>query len=344
MSTSEKSWLKAVKKEVRVKLSEIRQCRLCLRIVPKEAARCTRSNGDIRRKIFDAVQVKITAYDQSSVVCVNCVRLVDIIYNFRMACHKSNTIFTNKPLMMDVGSWNSEENQESLENCQEMVQLHRREIDGLYDYSKLAEDEVDLPPAKVVKTEEQNLIFQLEDSSDLKASEIIDSDPEMTKAVAEQLDAPIERKNKNGSIPSRKYICEICGELVDKSQKEYHQNRHAGIKDYHCSEQNCSMAFYSEGALIQHEKKTHVKSRYTCDVCQKKIKTLYHFRKHLLIHENAEPYKLPCPICGKKISRSYLKDHQAVHTGALNYACEKCGKLFGAKTNYTTHVKRCRDL
>ncbi|XP_058829005.1 zinc finger protein 69 homolog [Topomyia yanbarensis] len=340
MSTqNRKTPLKAVKREVRVKRSDVRQCRLCLRVVPRELVRCTRSGIDFRRKVFDAVSVKITAFDRTTAVCINCLRLVDMIYSFRKACRKTDLIQTNTSLMLHEGNWTGEENQEALENCQELVRRNRSEIDQLFEYSGLTSGQ---PHEEIVKTTEDVVLESIEEPN-MQADEITDSEPEMSLECATQFDTVVEKK-KRDYVPGHKYICEICGQLVDKNESEYHHNKHLNFKPYICPEEGCETTFYSERSKDRHVKTVHLDQgeRFECPICQRMIKGKVHLEQHITVHGENNKRKVPCPICGKKFYSSYLKDHQSVHSGAMNYSCEKCGRRYNAKTNCTTHQKKCR--
>ncbi|XP_058467664.1 zinc finger protein 585B-like [Malaya genurostris] len=340
MNSQQRDTLKAIKIQVRVKKSDVRQCRLCLRVVSQADVRCVRNGVDLRRKVLDAVSIKITAFDRTTAVCINCLRLVDIIYTFQKTCRKTDLIQTHTSLMLHEGNWLNEENQESLENCQEMVRKHRSEIEKVFQYSEINYGQ---PNQETVRTKDDVVLESAEDLA-IQADEMTDSEPEMSMECAKQLDTPVVDKKKvaNG-IPSHKYICEICGDLVDKTESEYHHNRHLNNKPFVCSYNECDVAFFSERARGRHEKAMHSDNgqRHECPICHKMIKKQFTLSRHMLLHKNKDHFKVPCRICGNKFYPSYIKDHMAVHTGELNYDCEKCGRKFAAKTNLTSHRRKC---
>lgn len=300
--------LKPVKTKMRVRKSDVRQCRLCLRVLSREDVRETCTPGlDIRRKILDAVAVKITAEDKVKLVCINCLLVVDIIYNFRAACRKADTIHGTRLLMMHPGSWLSDTNKETLEACHQLMKRNRAEMDALFKCSGLESGEIH-------QLKKKEVLLELEQEPSKQADEVSDSDPEMSKQCGKKLDQQVtdvkletrQEESKqvfNKDANSKMHMCEICGNLVEKSMVELHINRHLNKRPYKCSVDNCSMRFYSPK-----RKREHIRARHSdlsklileCKKCHKKMKAAQ-MKRHLKTHEESEtnPYKSACSICGK---------------------------------------------
>lgn len=345
MSTETKPDIRAVKTKIKLKKADIRQCRLCLRILPREEVRETRGDNsvDLSRKIEMAVAVRILKNDKLTQVCVNCLRLVDITYNFRMACMKTNIIYSGKLVMLHEGNWLAEEKKEVLDDCQELVRRHRMEMDQLFKCTGLEGGSLEWHTSSVKEEPKPILEVKEEPVEQPMPDEIEDSDPEMTDEFAKMIEnAPVHNKRTkqdNGSIPISRYICEICGQVVDKHNEEFHRNEHLNLTPYQCP--NCPMAYHSKAALHRHKVKQHdtvfVKE---CTVCHKMIRGKSFFNRHVAEHSNPAKYKVACSICGNRYRPQYIKDHMNTHTGNMAHECEVCGKKFAAKTNLFTHLKK----
>lgn len=333
--SSETKQLKVVKKMVRMKVSDVCQCRTCLRIVGRDDVRETRSSNDIRRKIHEAVGVKITKYDKTTAICINCLRLVDIIYNYKRACLKVNALHSTKLLSLHPGTWTSEENLETLENCQELVQRHRMEIDKLYDCSGL-----DKGPGSLTHDSEDHALPPSEAVVLDPVCEIIDSDPELSEEYAKAVDTPVDQ-NKSRREPT-KVKCSFCAEMIPKFNMEYHLNKHQNMKPYICPYEKCKLSYYSRHAVDRHVKIIHTNPRqkYPCEVCGILIKGVAYVASHMELHkEGGGSRKVSCSVCSKRFYKSHLQDHMAIHTGELKYSCTICARKFRAKTNLITHMK-----
>ncbi|KXJ69975.1 hypothetical protein RP20_CCG025256 [Aedes albopictus] len=142
-SPSTQSSLKPSKVKLRLKKADIRQCRLCMRVLPKAETidMAFDSRSDQRHKILDAVGVRITVNCKLKSVCVNCWVIVDIVYNFRVTCQQADTLHGTRLLMMHPGLWLSKENKQMLINCHKLVEKNRAEMAGLFKCSTLDKGE-----------------------------------------------------------------------------------------------------------------------------------------------------------------------------------------------------------
>ncbi|XP_065074850.1 zinc finger protein 26-like [Ochlerotatus camptorhynchus] len=354
--------LKPVKTKLRFKKEDIRQCRLCMRVLPRADIHDTTTPGsDLRRKILDAVAVKITSFDKVTSVCINCIMMVDIINDFWMTCRKADTLHGTKLLMMHPGNWLSDENKLTLVACHRLAKRNRAEMDALFRCSGLGNgdihrlttgEEMLLEPKKdpTLNVERVDLAVRVvtvkpnEDKVEINTEEIIDSDPEMSEQCGRKLDAQVEEANRR--VVARKeanlHMCEMCGKLVQKMYMEQHLNMHVGQKPYECPEENCTKRFSSNLVKNMHVSNVHknVKKRFECETCHKSIKGLPFYNQHLQTHLATNSLKVPCNVCGKTFYKHYLRDHMFVHTGEMPYKCEYCGRKFAARNNWAVHRRK----
>ncbi|XP_019535558.2 zinc finger protein 574 [Aedes albopictus] len=367
-SPSTQPSLKPSKVKLRLKKTDIRQCRLCMRVLPKAETidMALDSRLDQRRKILEAVGVRITVNCKLKSVCVNCWVIVDIVYNFRATCQQADTLHGTRLLMMHPGLWLSKENKQMLINCHKLVEKNRAEMTGLFKCSTLDKgDEVKL------NVEQEPLPIETVILGEIKKEEppeeqppptepaaaaatdqtSSDSDPEQTEPeqCAQKLNEPLEyQPSSKKSYNAKDHMCELCGKMMRNVYAEWHHNSvHLRTNPYECSEQGCNRKFPSLLYVKTHVRKDHLnkaaKNEYfDCPTCSKQIKGKFAFRSHLKTHEAHEmhPEKQACTVCGKYFYKRYMKDHMFVHTGQLPYRCEFCDRKYAAWTNWWQHRKK----
>ncbi|WP_330926447.1 C2H2-type zinc finger protein, partial [Candidatus Sororendozoicomonas aggregata] len=78
---------------------------------------------------------------------------------------------------------------------------------------------------------------------------------------------------------------------------------------------------------------------YTCDICNKVIKRLDNYQRHLLTHGGVEP-SFSCPFCKRKFIRlDHFTSHQKFRHGIKPYQCPTCGEDFWYKKYFNNHMK-----
>lgn len=132
-----KSSPKPVKSKIRLKKDDIRQCRLCLRMLPgKDFSPWNNDESevaDFRRRICDAVGVRINEDDRIQAVCSSCSLLVDMVNSFRESCLKADIIHQSKQLVMHpCPCCTSEDSKGILEDCHRLVKRSWDEMDGMF--------------------------------------------------------------------------------------------------------------------------------------------------------------------------------------------------------------------
>ncbi|XP_062539270.1 zinc finger protein Gfi-1b-like [Armigeres subalbatus] len=366
-SSSTKPTLKPSKTLLCFKKDNISQCRLCLRVVPKVDTEETTSSdrSHQRLKILDSVGVRITNDCQVKSVCVNCLLLVDIIYNFRLSCRRANSILESRLVMMHPGQWLSNENRQTLVSCLRLVERNRAEVDGLFNYTGFEREKVRQfaePNKTMLEVEKEKTpnpgpysietVFVSDGMYvEIKEEEASDSDEsEQTDEVVTSVDLPVAQVGDEDRILGgrnfRDYMCELCGKTMQSSFAESHHNRHhLNTSPHECIYPGCRKRFPSKIYMHMHFNKYHTKEsvvpQFECSVCSKKIKGKLHYEHHLKIHDTKpHPLKQPCQVCGKYFYKRYLKDHMFVHTGELPYCCEFCDRKFAARTNLMQHRRK----
>ncbi|XP_072015647.1 uncharacterized protein [Amphiura filiformis] len=76
--------------------------------------------------------------------------------------------------------------------------------------------------------------------------------------------------------------------------------------------------------------------RYSCDICGKTYKYVFHMREHRLTHSGNHPFV--CKICNTGFFRQrQLREHQFRHSGSFPYSCDKCNKGFFRPSELRRH-------
>ncbi|XP_065074969.1 zinc finger protein 717-like [Ochlerotatus camptorhynchus] len=352
-----KKFLKPIKTKLRLKKEDVRQCRLCMRVLPRADTHDTMAPGsDLCRKILDAVVVEIFSSDRVTSVCINCIMMVDIINDFRMTCRKADTLHGTKLMMLHPGSWLSDENKLSLVSCHRLLKRNRAEMDALFRCSGVNNQEIHrLTKGKEMVLEpirEPVMNFERvdvavisksnEEKAEMKTEENVDNGPEMSEQCGTEQDAQLEEARRmTAKKEAKMYMCELCGKLMQKMYMEEHENMHMGQKPYECTEENCNKTFGSNVVMSIHIINVHRKGqRYECETCHKSIKGLAFYNQHLQTHQATNSLKVPCKVCGKTFYKRYLRDHMFVHTGETPYKCEFCDRKFAARNNLAVHRRK----
>lgn len=152
------------------------------------------------------------------------------------------------------------------------------------------------------------------------------------------------------------YAC-ICGRIFKShGEAELHKqtahSQDASTTQYAHRCDECHKGFHQICKLKVHCETQHGNEIYTCDICQKCIKSKYNFRLHKITHEQTvvfpskefrsnkmqERNPFVCDICGKSVkTMASFKNHMIMHSGKKPYCCEICGKAFSRNTGVRLH-------
>lgn len=138
------------------------------------------------------------------------------------------------------------------------------------------------------------------------------------------------------------FKCRVCEKAFKwRSNCVRHEKIHTGVKPYKCS--FCEKAFHRLSALRVHQE-THTKS----DQCREALTSNLDLN-HCLT-DNGEEKHLDCTQCGKSFCcKSYVLEHQRIHTQEKPYKCTRCRKSFRWKSNFSRHKRlhqkkeKCRE-
>ncbi|XP_062539271.1 zinc finger protein 761-like isoform X1 [Armigeres subalbatus] len=337
--------LKPIKTKMCIKKSDIHQCRLCLRVLPKNDVReISVRDTDLRDQIREAVAVNIVHADQLKSICLNCLVMVEIIQEFRMTCKKAEMLHSVKLMMMHPGQWMSQENKTTLETCHRLVKRNKAEMDGLFKCSGIAAGNI-----KEIKKKPKERVLPAGDDPETWKNTIVLSDSETSSEESDDKRRkvrPVVRQVKKAD--NDHFMCDICGTLVHNYRAEHHRNVHLDLKPYSCDVEGCEATFYSHRSSRLHNLSLHVHrdeigKLYECDECHRMIKG----KKNMLQHKRRlhsgkpiNPFKRQCEVCGKYYYKSYLKDHIATHTGEQAHKCNLCDKKYAAYTNLLIHMQK----
>nr|XP_048294800.1 zinc finger protein 565 isoform X3 [Myodes glareolus] len=143
-------------------------------------------------------------------------------------------------------------------------------------------------------------------------------------------------QQQNTQLPEQPFGCNDCDSSFFTRGMVFPNNRaHRGDASLNYSRDE--MPFVEKPDLDIHphnllEKKSSVYNKYGKFFCRKSV---------FIMHPRSQMEKpFQCPYCGNSFRRkSYLIEHQRIHTGEKPYICSQCGKAFRQKTALTLHEK-----
>jgi len=169
------------------------------------------------------------------------------------------------------------------------------------------------------------------------------------KETSEESSSVAPSGNQSGSCDLSKkkksfQICETCGERLKGGATSLRRHQcvcrtgDVSIRCPTCSKTVLSRSLKSH--MQYHRSQEQNKQLLSCLICHKSFTTSVALKRHVLIHENAFPFK--CETCDKVFrQKGALQAHSRVHTG-LRFSCQ-CGKLFITKSLLNQHKKVSRE-
>ncbi|XP_075167037.1 zinc finger protein 711-like [Haematobia irritans] len=143
-------------------------------------------------------------------------------------------------------------------------------------------------------------------------------------------------------------VCDICGEKMRKrSILERHLLQHQGAPLPTFSCEICGLKVSSEKGLRKHKSIQHPeggKRDYPCNLCPKISPTLTALKKHIR-DKHTSGYDFKCSFCEKAYKRAdALKEHEALHTGAIIHRCPYCPKTSNSASTMYNHRKHIHPI
>ncbi|XP_065083134.1 zinc finger and BTB domain-containing protein 49-like isoform X3 [Ochlerotatus camptorhynchus] len=343
------------------------QCRLCLRRVSRENLEIF--EGKHQKKARVAFQIRIFPHDAYPFICSNCLNLMDIFIDFKNAVTQAKSLLVNEKAYLETNGWDDPDYIDAFQKCKQVVELHRKQIDSMYE-------ELANPPKKEYgdqvdddKTEE-NIVenndmddpeyeSNMEDVSSLsnenphvedseqKAEEVESPKMEVTELLAddsmdEDFISESEAEDDEDYDPGAKKP------KIVKMKKSTTPANACEDKPVHAnkpvvSRQLCDFCGASvRPELVESHRNSHLGLRpYACSVgdCAVRFTSRYNLGQHIIrIHKESKLHT--CNICGKQIrgTLGVLKYHQKRHNDdKKKHICQVCGKGFTMKWYLTQH-------
>ncbi|XP_058976042.1 zinc finger protein 287 isoform X7 [Musca domestica] len=149
-------------------------------------------------------------------------------------------------------------------------------------------------------------------------------------------------KHSKEQLPSKLFICEICGRALPKRKAlKIHKNKVHGPKiKAQCN--YCGKWYATRQHMLAHVYNMHTAAdiEHRCDLCgfcASSPSALYQHKRFR--HDPEKKHK--CSVCDKSFkTRVQLKEHTATHTGIDLYKCAYCDTTFKFQSNRCTHYRR----
>lgn len=185
---------------------------------------------------------------------------------------------------------------------------------------------------------------------DIGPYEILD-----TKADIQSNDSPnLQATQPSSATEATAIKCNVCQKqlLSAYTLREHIKNVHQGFAEHKCK--CCHRKFTSESKLQYHARKCRIvqtkrkiypihphrpKSDFTCDICQRTVRSFYTLNEHMQKHVT----KFQCYICKEfrqgevSLKKHIQKIHMKCEESPRTYVCSYCGKMFKDRHRLCDH-------
>ncbi|XP_062533946.1 transcription factor grauzone-like [Armigeres subalbatus] len=140
------------------------------------------------------------------------------------------------------------------------------------------------------------------------------------------------------------FKCERCPKSFPKQKLlQRHIDQHETLEKEKAKCPTCGKCFKTKVHLRRHILAVHEKSfEFICEVCSKGFLKHSELKAHQVYHElTAEQQKKQCPICNKWMKNlRYWRKHMGRHRGEGEYKCEHCDHVSINLLSLKLHVER----
>ncbi|EDS36218.1 zinc finger protein 490 [Culex quinquefasciatus] len=341
---------------------DARDCDLCRRSCPGSLA-----EDAVEGKFAEILGMELEL--RSGIVCRPCLKLVELLGEFKVCCLKAKEWFKDKSVDDDGSEdWFSNKTTKGLERTADIIREYvgrmeaseddnveedQEDLDYKGDDFEATEPEIQDSSAKDSANIGEDYVKQfLEDSFQRLDATETDGVPapklKITVYTCEKCQRRFDSKigycyhvklcKPDAAVrEATLHTCPICSaDFTSHWLMRDHLNKHRGVKRFSCRKV-CNKTFYTELARRSHEK--HCSNETTiCTLCGVQLKSENSLGSHMAyIHGEA---KIPCEVCGKMFkARKALLKHMTVHSDARNYPCEVCGKAFKSSWTVKVHMR-----
>ncbi|KAL8566492.1 hypothetical protein ACOMHN_012311 [Nucella lapillus] len=121
-------------------------------------------------------------------------------------------------------------------------------------------------------------------------------------------------KHKVTHSSVKPHVCDVCHKTFKRSDSlKVHRDTHFSEKKFVCDQ--CGLAYHGENSLRLHQKLKHLDSEkpFVCKVCSKAFQFRSYLKEHELVHSSKKT--LVCKICNKAV-KYHLERHMKLHHGS----------------------------
>ncbi|XP_071481635.1 uncharacterized protein [Diadema antillarum] len=142
---------------------------------------------------------------------------------------------------------------------------------------------------------------------------------------------------KKRKRPHLRAQCKVCENFILKHNMHDHMRVHTGEKPFRCKV--CSMCFAKSWSLKLHMRVHTGEKPFQCKVCSRCFTQQGNLTRHMSLHDSKHFYAIEqCKVCGKSVSKDYMRVHMRVHKVEKPFQCKVCSMCFTQKSSLKRHM------